>query len=108
MQRYTGFGSLGLALPPPIDALVQVVQKHFHIWPPVNESAYTGGAPPLLERPLVSESGSRTFEFHFPLFYEVKRVDVRQELFRPLSNMINPLLNKKPCLRGDNVTMIYG
>lgn len=94
MRRYIGCGSLGSAFLLPVQALMQIPQKYLHIRPPIDEFPYTRITTPLLKRPLVSEPGTRSFESHFPFFYQVERLCVRKEDGRGFSGMVDPLLNK--------------
>ena len=108
MQRYKGSGSLGLAFLLPVHSLVQVVQKHFHIRPSIDESSNAGVPAPLLERPLILESGTRPLKFHFSSFDQGKRFGIRKEAAGGLPCMVDPLLNEGSRLRGDGVAMIHG
>src|SRR5690606_1039986 len=63
---------------------------------------------PLLERPLVPESGTRALEFHFSSFDQGERICVRKEVIGGPPGMVDPLLNEESRFRGDGVAMIHG
>ena len=106
VRRYKG-REFGFSISLPAHPLVQVVQSTF-IRPAIDKSSDTGAPAPLLQRPLVPESGTRALEFHFSSFDQVERICVRKEVIGGLPGMVDPLLNEGSRLRGDGVAMIHG